>query len=175
MAFFASLSLYSKTMLGICVALFLVVLAEIAFLGGASNAAPAASSLASQDPAAPGVVPQSLQIPPVATYREVKERPLFSDTRRPPPLAKSAGGNAARATPLVGKWKVTGIVVAGQSSFALVEGIRDRKTVRLQLGTPLDGWQLDEIHPDRLVFSSAEANTVLQLHSEEEASRPSRQ
>ena len=169
MEFFASLSLYSRTMLGVCAVLLLVILGEVVLLGSESNAAPGAGRVESLDPVSSGNVSQTLQIPPVATFREVIERPLFSDTRRQPPVVKAAGANAARATQLVGKWKVSGIVVAGDSSFALVEGIRDRKTVRLQLGTPLDGWQLEEIHPDRLVFTSAGASATLLLHSEEKA------
>jgi hypothetical protein len=168
MELLASLSLYSRTMLGLCAALLLVILTEVLFLGGESGAAVTVSNTQGQDSAAPGAVSQSLQIPPVVAYREVTERPLFSDSRRPPPQTKAAGNSAAQATQLVGKWKVTGIVVAGDSSFALVEGIRDRKTVRLQLGMPLDGWQLEEIHPDHLVFNAADTTATLLLHNEED-------
>jgi len=167
MELLSSLSLYSRVMLGLCGALLLVILTEVLLLGGESDAAATASNSHAQNSAAPGAVPQRLQIPPVIAYREVTERPLFSDSRRPPPQA-AAGNNATQATQLVGKWKVTGIVVAGDSSFALVEGIRDRKTVRLQLGTPLDGWQLEEIHPDHLVFNSADTTATLLLHNEED-------
>ena len=167
MELLASLSLYSRVMLGLCAALLLVILTQVLLLGGESGAAVTVSNSQGQNSAAPGTVPQSLQIPPVVAYREVTERPLFSDSRRPPPQA-AAGNNATQATQLVGNWKVTGIVVAGDSSFALVEGIRDRKTVRLQLGTPLDGWQLAAIHPDHLVFNSADTTATLLLHNEED-------
>ena len=174
MELLASLSLYSRVMLGVCAALLLIILMEVLLLGGESGAAVTASNTQDQGSAAPGAVPQSLQIPPVVAYREVTERPLFSDSRRPPPQDKAAANSAVRATQLVGKWKVTGIVVAGDSSFAHVEGIRDRKTVRLQLGAPLDGWQLEEIHPDHLVFNSADTTATLLLHDEDNPPSPPR-
>jgi len=153
-------------MLGVCATLLLVILVEVLLLGGESSAAAAAGNTQTDGSATSAAVPQSLQIPPVIAYREVTERPLFSDTRRPAPKVKSPGSGVAQAAQLASKWKVTGIVVAGDSSFALVEGLRDRKTMRLQLGMPLDGWKLEEIHPDRLEFSAAEATTTLQLHAE---------
>ena len=171
MAFLASLSLYSRTMLGICVALLVIVAAEVAFIGGANGAALPASAESPAGNITTAALPPALQIPPVAAYREVRERPLFSDTRRPPPQQEAADANAARATQLSSKWKVTGIVVAGDESFAHLEGLRDRKTVRVRLGEPLDGWKLQEVQPDHLVFGLADTTATLQLHTEEEPAK----
>ena len=168
MGFLASLSLYSRTMLGVCAALLLIILTEVTLLSGDSSAETILGETPDPGVATTGTMPQSLQIPPVIAYREVKERPLFSDTRRSPPKA-AAGNNATQVAQLATKWKVTGIVMAGDDSFALVEGIRDRKTIRLLLGMPLDGWKLEEVYSDHLVFSAADTSATLQLHAEKPA------
>jgi len=166
MGLLSGLSTYSKSMASVCVALSVVIGAE-AYMIGAQPAAQGLST-ATDDTAMLGAssATPGLQFPAFITYRAVNERPLFSDTRRPPPKAATSG-ISRQAVQLASKWKVTGIVVAGDNSFAHVEGIRDRKTVRLQLGMPLDGWQLEEVHPDRLVFGSADSAVTLRLHEKE--------
>lgn len=160
-----SLTLYSRMMLGICAVMALVIVAEVALLGsGSDTLLPDANpATASPQDAASETVIASLRIPPVITYQAVVERPLFSDSRRPP--AQSArGGNVAQAAQLGTKWRLTGIVMAGDNSFVHVEGIRDRKTVRLKVGMPLDGWQLEQIEPDHVTFTSAGRSETLQIH-----------
>ena len=159
-----SLTLYSRTMLGISAVMALIIVAEVVLLGAGSNtslpeATPATAS--SQDAASETVI-ANLRIPPVITYQAVVERPLFSDSRRPAQVAP--GGKAAQAAQLGAKWRLTGIVMAGDNSFVHVEGIRDRKTVRLKVGMPLDGWQLEEIEPDHVTFTSGGRSETLQIH-----------
>jgi hypothetical protein len=161
----SDLSLYSRTMLGFCAALLLVLIVEVSLLGFDTNNMSNASELASSAEAASTLTAATLQITPLAAYREVRERPLFSDSRRPPEKAAQAPA-ATRAVQLDTKWKVTGIVVAGESSFVHVEGLRDRKTVRLQVGMPLDGWKLQEIAPNEIVFGLGGDSVTLQLHKD---------
>ena len=139
------LSLYSRSTLVVCIALALVIAAEVLVLGAGSDASLVGiTSSTTASPNASQAGPATLQIPPVAAYREGLERPLFTSSRRPPEEPEAVV-ESVRAVQLASKWKVTGIVVAGDDSFAHVEGIRDRKTVRLKLGAPLDGWKLDAI------------------------------
>lgn len=159
-----SLTLYCRTMLGISAVMALVIVAEVALLGaGSDTSLPEANPVtASSQDAASETAIASLRIPPVITYQAVVERPLFSDSRRPAQVAP--GGKAAQAAQLGAKWRLTGIVMAGDNSFVHVEGIRDRKTVRLKVGMPLDGWQLEEIEPDHVTFTSSGRSETLQIH-----------
>ena len=152
MELLSGLSLYSRSMLVVCAVLSLVIASEVLLIGTDSDAVIAAPTNTAAD--ATRTVPATLQIPPVVTYREVVERPLFANSRRPPPDEAAAATESVRAVQLANKWKVTGIVVAGDDSFVHVESLRDHKTVRLQIGKPLDGWKLEEIEPDRIVFTS---------------------
>ena len=165
-----NISLYSKSMLAVCAVLVLIIVAEVYLLGTDSNAAGQAAM-------EPIVVPDnsatSLQIPPVVAYREVVERPLFSDSRRPAQQATKSA-ESVRAVQLAAKWKVTGIVVAGEYSFVHVEGIRDHKTVRLRAGMPLDGWKLEQIEPDHIEFSAAGESVTLKLYEDKDKTTPRR-
>ncbi len=161
---FVSLSLYSRTMLGLSLALSVVIVGEVIAMGPVTEPVPATTTEKVPDADSSTKI-QVLQIPPANTYREIAERPLFSDSRRPPPPAVQPG-QSARAAQLASTWKLTGVVMAGDSSYVHVEGIRDRKTVRLQVGMPLGGWRLEEIAPDHVVFESAGERESLPLHDE---------
>ena len=160
-----SLTLYCRTMLGISAVMALVIVAEVALLGAGPDTpfSEVNSELTNTSDASSGTTIASLRIPPVITYQAVVERPLFSDSRRPPAQA-AQGGKAAQAAQLGAKWRLTGIVMAGDNSFVHVEGIRDRKTVRLKVGMPVDGWQLEEIEPDHATFTSGGRSETLQIH-----------
>ena len=168
----AGLSLYSKSMLVVCMALAPVIAVEVFVIGSDSDASLVgitASTTASLNESQAGST--ALQIPPVVAYHEVVERPLFTSSRRPPEEPEETV-ESVRSVQLAGKWKVTGIVVAGDDSFAHVEGIRDRKTVRLKNGALLDGWKLEEIAPNQIVFSSGTDRVALRLHEEKEEAKP---
>jgi len=157
------LSLYSRMMLGTCVTLATVVTIEVILTSSGSNALADAGDAVSATATATELA--ALQIPPVVAYSEIRERPLFSDSRRPPQQAVQAK-DSVRAVQLSTNWKVTGIAVAGDNSFVHLEGIRDRKTVRLQVGMPLDGWNLQEISPDQIVFGLGGESVTLRLHKD---------
>jgi hypothetical protein len=153
-------------MLGACAFLFVIIAAEIYIIGGDASAQDAGSPLAEAS-SSQTASPATLQIPPVITYREFVERPLFSDSRRPPQEAATAT-ESVRSVQLTNNWKVTGIVLAGEDSFAHVQGVRDQKTVRLQTGMPLEGWNLTEISHDYVEFRSSGESVTMSLHSKQD-------
>ena len=175
MAIRPNISLYSRSMLVVCAVLSTIIAAEVYLIGFDVNAESVglAAIGTKTAPVAASAVPATLQIPPVVTYREVVERPLFADSRRPP-QQNDETVESVRAVQLAHKWKLTGIVVAGENSFVHVEGIRDHKTVRLQAGMPLDGWQLEQIESDHIVFISAGESVTLQLHESKPKAEPRR-
>jgi hypothetical protein len=162
------LTVYSKIMLGICLALSVVIVAEAMILNidaGSDAVAPGAQSRATMPDGAADVRP--LLIPPIITFRHIAERPLFSDTRRPQ-AARAADNDSAAAGQLGATWKLKGIVVAGDRSSVHVHGVRDSRTERLQVGMSLDGWRLDSITRDRADFSSGGRTATLWLHEEQQ-------
>lgn len=160
------LTIYSKLMLGVCATLAIVIAGEAVALNF-SFANTDASAAVTDDlhDASEQALGGPLRIPPIVTYRDIVERPLFSDTRRPQAAPEAAA--AAPTAVLNTKWKLTGIVVAGENSSAHVVGIGDRKTVRLQLGTVLDGWRLEKVAADHVEFGLSGRTATLSLHDDE--------
>ena len=168
MSILRDLTIYSRTMLGVCLVLGIVLVAEATLFNiGSQRPVDDAAGQADAAASTPVAVSERMVIPPVVTYRDIAERPLFSDTRRPQETAPDQ--NSTPAGQLNSAWKLTGIVVAGESSSVLVSGIRDSRTERLQAGMMLDGWRLDTVTRDQAVFSSGGRTAVLRLHEEQEA------
>ncbi len=105
--------------------------------------------------------------PPLSDYGEITERPLFNETRRPIAAEVAPTVIARAASQLSQQWKLTGVVMAGDNTFAHVENKRDRRTVRLRKDDRLDGWRLDEISADRISLVSDKGSVSLELHEED--------
>lgn len=161
---FSEISVYSRVMLGTCAFLCVVIAAEALVLNADDGSVD--NSIARSDDS-PAAATGPLQIPPIAAYREAMQRPLFADTRRPPAVAPKAAGNLPAAQ-LNGKWKLTGVILAGENSTAYVTGVRDPNTIHLEAGTHLEGWRVEKIAADHVEFSSVGRTATLQLHEEEE-------
>jgi hypothetical protein len=118
----------------------------------------AAPSRATAVADAPPPAPPITDLPPLATFRAVFERPLFSPSRRP-----SSDGNA----PVLGigvaeRYRLLGVLTAGEARRALLaEGTR---RFEIGEGAALDGWTVARIEQDRVVLSSPGGETELRLH-----------
>jgi hypothetical protein len=115
-------------------------------------AAPGLVAEAGTPPPAPAIA----DLPPLATFRAVFERPLFSPSRRPPAQAPVPGtGGAAR-------YRLLGVLTAGPTRRALLaEG---KRRFEIAEGAALDGWTVARIEQDRVVLSSPGGETELRLH-----------
>jgi len=155
------LSLYSRFMLIAIALLSVIVVIEVLLLGAGPQAAPADNGAAT---ALPGDVTSidSVTFPSLPSYRQLQTRPLFTDTRKPPPRP----AQAAQGIDLGKKWKLTGIIVAGDDSHVFMQGIRDKKVQRLETGAVLDGWELSEIAPGYVMFRSGARETTLELRKD---------
>jgi hypothetical protein len=101
--------------------------------------------------------PAIADLPSLATFRAVFERPIFSPSRRPP-----ADGKA----PVLGigvaeRYRLLGLVSAGEARRALLaEGTR---RFEIAEGAALDGWTVARIEQDRVVLSSPSGEAELRL------------
>lgn len=152
-----------KLLFGLSAALTGVLVVEIALLGlfaaADDSAGPDAGPATSYRPDTSNT---TLTIPPIVQFREVIERPLFIEGRRPP-KTQSSRTSSVEAVQLNGKWKVTGIFLAGEQSFVHVESVRDKKTTRLKAGAMLDGWRVASIEQNIVRFSNGAQSASLEL------------
>lgn len=109
---------------------------------------------------------EPLAFPPLKRFQELKERPLFSKSRRPSATAAPTAGDEQQ---LRETWKLTGIVFNGDQSLVLFQERNGDRRLKLKQGMPLDDqWQLDEISADAVVVSSEVEKVRLELREPRE-------
>jgi len=161
------LSPYAQVMTAGLLVLAGVIVLEVAFLDLRAASVTLVEEGDTGDTAAAPVTSAGgdvVSIPPLPTYRELRTRPLFTETRRPPPRA-AAGQPVQRVDPGT-KWKLTAIIVAGADSHVFVQGIRDNTIRRLDAGQMLDGWRVSEITPQYVKLTSGDHESRLELRKE---------
>jgi len=140
------------------------LLAASALLGwtvyGELGAEPAAPPPPAEPPAAAqrGAPAAPFTMPPLETFAEVTERPLFFPTRRPAPV-QAATADRVDAQSLV----LVGVIIAESGSAALIARANLPGARRVAVGEEIEGWILAEIGPDRVVLRSGTAQAELRL------------
>lgn len=105
------------------------------------------------------------QSSPVVTETSAfADRPLFSSTRRikVAPPAKSVSGEKTESVEATGKldgWSLLGIFDSGEVEGALIRH-SDGKRHRIRLGERIDGWELVDVEPRSIRFTSAKGRSA---------------
>ena len=146
----------SATRLGIlCAVLGALATAEIASGALPPAAAQSAGNTVSGQPVQDEAA-QDFALPPLSSFEEVKQRPLFNDTRRPA-LAGDRSGQAWSS------FVLKGVIVSPVAREALVAHDKGAAVVSLREGDILDGWIAEAILPDRVVFRNGGEEHELKL------------
>jgi general secretion pathway protein N len=139
-----------------------IIALEVSRADPAPTARPAAPAPA---PAPPPARAAAFKLPPLATYAEVTERPLFSATREPPPpeagqdlLGKSSG------------FVLLGIVLAPEDKAVLIR--HGHEIARLKEGQAVEGWTVRSILPDRITLQHGASEVELKLKDRPGTSGP---
>ena len=90
-------------------------------------------------------------MPPLASLREVVDRPLFSESRRPPP-AEAPKEAAAKPPNLT----LLGVFLADDRRQALIERGQPPRVEWISERQNLDGWRVEAIGPDRIVLTRSD-------------------
>ena len=165
MNLFRHLSLYAQSMLIAITVACVVVVLEVALLNSDTTAL--AGGVPSSESLTEPTNIENVTYPSLPSYRQLLTRPLFTDTRKPAPRAAN---KPTQTIDLGKKWKLTGVVFAGDNSHVFLQGIRDKSVRRLEVGATLDGWVLREITPEHVVLDSGGQEARLELR--EEADKP---
>ena len=128
---------------------------------------PAAPSTPASTAAPPLSVPTSY-IGDIDAFKEITERPLFTVGRRP--ASKDPSGTVKEDTTAktappddISAMRLTAVVSDGDRLTALVEG-PGGKTEKLQIGSRLNSWQVDQIQDDRIVLEAGGQRKTLEVY-----------
>jgi hypothetical protein len=95
-----------------------------------------------------------------------RDRPLFSPSRRPPPLPESRRVETVAAIPAPGhppSVTLLGIIRDANDAWALVRAGGSDKIMHARLGDEIAGWKVSEIESRRLVLSSDDRSVSFAL------------
>jgi general secretion pathway protein N len=133
----------------------------IALVVELNAAAPAAQQAASPAPPAAAALPEisnRFTLPPLASFAEVIERPLFSSSRRPTATETQQHVDQPLSASLAG------IVISASSSSVIVAHGDPPMLTRLKQGDDLDGWSVSSIEPNRVLFRRGNEEQQLKPH-----------
>lgn len=124
--------------------------------------APAESAESAEAISVPATEPGGGPLP-LAEYREMLERPLFSSTRRPP-LLRDAPQENLDAQQLREAWRLTGIALQQGRQLASFSERQGERRLLLEVGMVLaDEWRLERIGGDHVLLSDGTGEVQLPL------------
>jgi len=103
----------------------------------------------------------------IDNFGEILDRPLFNPSRRPTVIAsvdaldKLLPSRAARTDSAA--FTLVGIIIVGESRFALIRTRGAAATQRVNVGDELDGWRVTALTPDTATLSRGSQSTTIEL------------
>jgi type II secretory pathway component PulC len=152
----------------LCLVLALVAVGELDASSSPASAKSLARSLQTAvdgGAAATSSPPPPFSLPPLQSFADVKERPLFSTSRRPAPA--SSGEPDAWSS-----FVLAGIILSEDLREAMVLHSQPSTLVHVKEGDAIDGWTLASLFSDRAVFRNGDAEHELKLNIVPSAKAP---
>lgn len=107
---------------------------------------------------------------PLATLSETGDRPIFSASRRPPPVASVPASSAPPPLPLPPdppqaelRLVLVGTVIGGDQSVGIFVDEKSQATLRLKLDGDYQGWRLRSVHRREVIMARGELTETLEL------------
>jgi hypothetical protein len=141
----------------LCAGLLLVLVGELIYAPQLRPLAPP-----EETPAPPVAGTIDFFLPPLAHYQAILDRPLFHENRKPVREEPKPLVAAAPPAPLSVNHLAATVVAPGKR-FAFFRGSADRKIIRIEQGQHRDGWLLNDIKQNQVLFTRDSENQALQL------------
>jgi general secretion pathway protein N len=107
---------------------------------------------------------------PLDNYEEIVTRPLFRPSRRPPDPEEAEAKSQQEISKaqqlqihIKDLFALNGVVVTDKKAVALLQDIKNNKSLRVSEGEKLEGWQIKQISPDSVLFSNNGRSEALEL------------
>jgi len=104
-------------------------------------------------------------LPPRGDFSGIQERPLFRADRRPG-VEENNDQEMLSAADLREQWSLTGIIVVGEYTRAMLEKQDEELMLTLEAGMPLDdSWVLQSIESDYVIMDRGDQQVRLELRT----------
>jgi hypothetical protein len=105
------------------------------------------------------VAPEPYNAPslPLGHYREMNQRPLFTQGRKPPEQRKPFAPKVVLTMPFI----LDGIIITAQQRAVLLRRKNTRKSQLLNRGDEAEGWRLEAVEPLQATFKNGTRREVL--------------
>ena len=114
----------------------------------------------------------TLDAPAIESFAEIVDRPLFTATRRAAPQSEPTPPATVADAPdeslILGRYKLTGIVVTPAMRMVFVTVPGSRKTIAVARGKELDGWIITEVDRHVIVLESGDRRTRIKVGDDAE-------
>jgi general secretion pathway protein N len=106
---------------------------------------------------------------PLAQLSATRERPIFSPSRRPPPVAVAAEPATIKAAPVRKKeaeapqFALVGTIASDQDGFGIFLDQSTKEALRLKIGEDYQGWKLRAIRGREVTMEKDQQTAVLTL------------
>ncbi|MDE0155646.1 MAG: hypothetical protein OXS28_08600 [Gammaproteobacteria bacterium] len=117
------------------------------------------------------VIATTPDLPPIETFAETLERPLFRADRRPyeapqPVIVDEPAPAPVVEIPLGEQVALRATIIIGEKRIALLHDLVNDIPLRLSRGDDVHGWTLSEVDTDSVVLQNGEARARLALKQE---------
>jgi type II secretory pathway component PulC len=102
-----------------------------------------------------------LQSPAISTFAEIVERPLFTQSRRPPPKKDTKVATAAQKPET---FELIGVIISPAGRMALLRTLATSEIVRAVEGQTVGGWEVRAIKPTQVVLQQGDDSEVLKIN-----------
>jgi hypothetical protein len=141
----------------LCVGLGAAMVFELSSAGDADAPALGTAAASPSPAAAIPKTPARFTLPPLESFAEVTQRPLFSSSRRPAAIDTPQSAEQPFSA------KLAGIVISTQSSSIIVSHGDPPVLARLKEGDDLDGWLVTSIEPTLVLLQRDGVEQQLRL------------
>lgn len=102
---------------------------------------------------------------PLDTIAATRERPLFTQSRRPPPLAEAPPVNDSAPNPGPGAppFSLVGTVVGDREKLAVMLETGSQNVLRLPLGASASGWRVSDVAVRSVTLTRGPQSVTLEL------------
>lgn len=106
--------------------------------------------------------------PPLRVFDEILKRPLFSESREPPPPPEKA---SVASVPVVThiRLELEGVALTPDARVAVLRDLTTKEVLHLAEGASHNGWKLESVNAHKALFKSNNQTVELELVQNENA------